>query len=309
MRERNLVILAAGIGSRFKGGVKQLFSVGPCGEGIMEYSIYDAVDVGFNRVVFILRREILDQFNQEMGNRIRTFCESRGVEMVCVFQDMNALPMGYTCPENRVKPWGTGHALLSCFGAVHDGFVVINADDYYGREAFELMYRFLEELPEHSQDSYALAGFLLRNTLSDNGGVTRGVCRVDRSGMLVSIRETRNIIKAEDGIFADTADGVLPLEGNTPVSMNMWAFTPDVLEKLEARFGYFLEKNIQIPNSEFILPTEIGGMLRSGKTKVRVMNTGGSWFGMTYQADIPEVRQTLRNLSDRGVYPVPLMGK
>lgn len=309
MREKTLVILAAGIGSRFKGGVKQLFSVGPCGESIMEYSIYDALAAGFNRVVFILRREILDQFNQEMGNRIRAFCESRGVEMVCVFQDMNCLPSGYICPEDRVKPWGTGHALLSCKGAIHGGFVVINADDFYGRAAYELMSGFLDSLPEDSEGVYGLAGFLLKNTLSDNGGVTRGVCRADRSGMLVSIRETKNIIKAEDGIFADTAEGMLPLDGNTPVSMNMWAFTPDVLEKLDARFSYFLEKNLNVSNAEFIIPTEIGGMLRSGKTRVHVLKASGSWFGMTYSADIPGVRQTLRSLSDEGVYPVPLLGK
>lgn len=308
MREKNLVILAAGIGSRFKGGVKQLFSVGPCGEGIMEYSIYDALAVGFNRVVFILRREILDQFNQEMGNRIRRFCESKGVEMVCVFQDMKSLPAGYVCPEDRVKPWGTGHALLSCIGAVNSGFAVINADDYYGREAFQLMSSFLDTLPEDSQGVYSLAGFLLRNTLSDNGGVTRGLCKADEKGMLVNICETRNIMKANGGIYAGSVEGE-PLEGDTPVSMNMWAFTPDVLEKLEQRFAGFLAENVNVNTAEFILPTEIGGMLNEGLVKVHVLPASGTWFGMTYQADIPIVRQTLQQLSDAGVYPVPLMGK
>lgn len=301
--EKSLVILAAGIGSRFRGGVKQLQGVGPCGESIMEYSVYDAIEAGFNRVVFIIRRDIQALFEQAVGNRIRAYCEGRGVEVVCAFQDMQLLPGGFVCPVERKKPWGTGHALLSCVGVLQGGFVVINADDYYGKEAYRLMFRFLDQLEEGSRGSYALAGFPLQNTLSKNGGVTRGLCRMDAEWNLTSIRETKSIMCDALGAYVQTPEGRIPLEGATPVSMNMWAFTPDILTHLEARFVRFLAQEGEKPDSEFLIPSQVGQMLEDGQIHVRVIPTPGQWFGMTYSADTPSVQAALAAMTQEGIYP------
>lgn len=304
MREKNLVILAAGIGSRFKGGIKQLQPVGPAGECIMEYSIYDALEAGFNRVVFIIRREIEPLFNEAIGDRLRRICQARGVEMVCVYQDLTDLPGGLVCPEGRTKPWGTGHALLSCRGALHGGFAVINADDFYGKEAYRLMSEFLDDLPQDSQGVYGLAGFRLGNTLSDNGGVTRGLCRTDDDGMLAGIRETKHLVPWQGGAGVRTDAGVDPVDADTPVSMNLWAFTPDVLDRLQEQFLSFLtEGGLTAPDSEFLIPIQIGGMIADGQAKVRVLPTGGKWFGMTYADDTPAVRSALAQMTEQGLYP------
>lgn len=308
MKEKNLVILAAGIGSRFKGGIKQLQSVGPGGECIMEYSIFDAMEAGFNRIVFIIRKDIEELFEQAIGSRVRENCAKRGVEVVCTFQEKKDLPGGFVCPEDRVKPWGTGHALLSCQGMLRGGFVVINADDYYGKEAYQLMAKFLDQLPEGSRDTYALAGFPLQNTLSKYGGVTRGLCRMDPWWNLSSIRETKHIMCDELGAYVETPDGRIPLNGTTPVSMNMWAFTPDILDHLQAHFIDFLGENLNEPKSEFLIPTEIGKMLDDGSVTVRVVPTPGQWFGMTYSADTPAVCSALASMAERGIYPNPLFG-
>lgn len=305
-REKSLVILAAGIGTRFKGGIKQLQNVGPSGECIMDYSIYDALEAGFNRVVFIIRRDIQQIFDEAIGNRIRCICADRGVEMLCAYQEKENLPGGYVCPENRQKPWGTGQALLSCKGLLHGGFVVINADDYYGKDAFCQMSEFLDTLPENSTGTYALAGFLLANTLSDHGGVTRGLCRTDDKGLLTCIRETKKIMKSSEGPYVETPDGVRRFGADVPVSMNMWAFTPDVLEKLEARFVAFLSAGLNDPRSEFLIPTEIGGMLATGDAEVKVLSTPSRWFGMTYSEDTPAVREALAQMAADGIYPNPL---
>lgn len=304
MKQKILVILAAGIGSRYKGGVKQLQDVGPCGECIMDYSIYDALEAGFNRIVFIIRHDIEDLFNEMIGNRIRKVCAQRGVEMVCAYQEKKCLPGGFVCPEDRAKPWGTGHALLSCKGLLNGGFVVINADDYYGKEAYQLMSRFLDALPENSTGSYALAGFRLANTLSDNGGVTRGLCRTDEQGSLTFIRETKKIRKSEQGPYIETPEGVVHLDGECPVSMNMWAFTPDVLDRLEERFIQFLGTGLNDQKSEFLIPTEIGGML--GAVQVKVLPTASQWFGMTYADDTPVVQQAFAQMTQEGIYSTPL---
>lgn len=306
-KEKSLVILAAGIGSRFQGGVKQLQGVGPCGESIMEYSIYDAIEAGFHRIVFIIRRDIQTLFEQTIGSRIRAYCEGRGVEVVCAFQDMGRLPGGFVCPAERKKPWGTGHALLSCVDVLQGGFVVINADDYYGKEAYRIMFHFLDQLEEGSRDSYALAGFPLQNTLSKNGGVTRGLCRLDGQGNLTGIRETKNIMCDSLGAYVQTLDGRLPLEGTNPVSMNMWAFTPDILEHLNRRFIRFLEKEGEKPDSEFLIPSQVGQLLEDKQIHVRVIPTPGQWFGMTYSADAPSVRAALAAMTEDGFYPEPLL--
>lgn len=302
-KEKNLVILAAGLGTRFKGGVKQLQSVGPGGECIMEYSIYDALEAGFNRIVFIIRHDIEELFNQAIGDRVRANCAKRGVEVVCAYQEKEDLPGGFVCPETRVKPWGTGHALLSCRGLLRGGFVVINADDYYGKEAFVKLSRFLDEA---EGGVYALAGFLLENTLSDNGTVTRGLCRADEEGWLLSIRETKYIAKTPDGPAVETADGPVALDGKTPVSMNMWGFTLDILDRLEGRFVEFLKENLNREGAEFLLPTEVGGMLTDDGVRVKVLPASDRWFGMTYAADTPAVQASLRKMTDEGIYPTSL---
>ena len=304
-KEKSLVILAAGIGSRFKVGVKQLESVGPSGECIMEYSIYDALEAGFNRIVFIIRRDIQELFDRAIGDRIRAVCVQRGVEVVCAYQEKQDLPGGYVCPEDRVKPWGTGHALLSCKGLLHGGFAVINADDYYGKEAYRQMSELLDELGEDSKGVYGLAGFLLANTLSDNGGVTRGLCSRDEKGYLTGISETKQIQKSPDGPCVHAEEGLRLIDGLTPVSMNMWAFTPDVLELLEAQFVDFLRRNLNEQDSEFLLPIFIGDMLSQG-VQVKVVPIDGQWFGMTYSADTLAVRQALQKMTDEGSYPNPL---
>ena len=306
MREKNLVIMAAGIGSRFKGGVKQLQSVGPMGECIMEYSIYDAIEAGFNRIVFIIREDIEELFNEAIGDRIRKVCAKRNVEMLCVYQDLQDLPEGFTCPPDRTKPWGTGHAVLACREKVKTAFTVINADDFYGKDAFFKMAEFLDDLPENSGSSYGLAGFLLENTLSENGGVTRGLCFTDEEGYLTGIDETRNIVKTEKGPAVISDSGTRYIDGKTPASMNMWAFTPDVLLKLEDKFKEFLKEGIREPKSEFLIPIEVGKMAEKGEVKVKVIPSSGRWFGMTFSEDLPEVRSAIAAMSAEGSYRTPL---
>ena len=303
--EKNLVILAAGIGSRFKTGIKQLQSVGPSGECIMEYSIYDALEAGFNRIVFIIRRDIQDLFDQVIGDRIRKICEARGIEMVCAYQEKDNLPGGYVCPEHRAKPWGTAHAVLSCKGLIHGGFVVINADDYYGKEAYRHMAALLDWLGPESRGVYGLAGFLLENTLSDNGGVTRGLCQRDAQGLLTQIEETKQVKKSNDGPYVETEEGIRLLDGKTPVSMNMWAFTPDVLDLMEEEFLAFLETELDAADSEFLIPNFIGKVLGRG-IRVYVPPINGRWFGMTYSADTPAVQLALKKMTEEGLYPDPL---
>lgn len=304
--EKNLVILAAGIGSRFKDGVKQLKSVGPAGECIMDYSIYDALEAGFTRIVFIIRKDIEELFNELIGNRIRRICSERGAEMICVYQEKQDLPEGFVCPADRAKPWGTGHALLSCRGTLQGGFVVINADDYYGKEAYHQMSRFLDDLEADAKGQYALAGFRLQNTLSQHGGVTRGLCSVSREGYLTSILETKKIQLTPNGAGVMEPEGMRYIDGDTPVSMNMWAFTPDVLERLENNFAAFLSSGgLEAPNSEFLIPTEIGAMLEQNVT-VKVLPIDEQWFGMTFAEEAQMVRDAMAHMTQEGKYPTPL---
>ena len=307
MKEKNLVIMAAGIGSRFKGGVKQLQSVGPMGECIMEYSIYDAIAAGFNRIVFIIRKDIEALFNEAIGDRIRKVCEERKVEMLCVYQDLADLPDGFLCPQDRTKPWGTGHAVLACREKIKGSFTVINADDFYGKEAYRLMADFLDSLPEGSAGSYGLAGFLLENTLSDNGGVTRGLCSVNEIGELTAINETPNLTKTEKGPAVADAQGIRYICGKTPASMNMFAFTQDIFVKLEEKFRMFLDEGgIDDPKSEFLIPVEIGKMIEQQEIKVKVIPTSGRWFGMTFSEDLPKVKAAIAEMSGNGEYKSPL---
>lgn len=306
-KEKNLVVLAAGIGSRFKGGVKQLQSVGPSGECIMDYSVHDAIEAGFNRIVFIIRHDIEQLFNEAIGNRIRSICRGKGVEMVCAYQDIRNLPDGFVCPADRRKPWGTGHALLSCKGMLHGGFAVINADDYYGKEAYRLMSDFLDRLEPDSQGVYGLVGFRLRNTLSENGGVTRGLCATDDNDMLTRITETKNIVKVGQDAGVEIHQQMMHLDGDMPVSMNMWAFTPDLLDRLEEQFAGFLgDGGLEAPDSEFLIPIQIGKMIEQKDIQVKVLSTSDRWFGMTYADDVPAVRKAMEAMARAGIYPNPL---
>ncbi len=294
-----LVIMAAGIGSRFGGGIKQLAPVGPNGEIIMDYSIHDAIAAGFNKVVFIIRRDLEKDFKEIIGNRIEKL-----VKVEYAFQEKENLPGGFTTPEERTKPWGTGHAILSCKGIVKEPFLVINADDYYGKEAFVKIHDYLVSSDaQNNPYAFCMAGFILKNTLSDNGGVTRGVCKVNADNMLVDVTETSDIEK--DGAGAKTPAG--PIDANSYVSMNMWGLSPEFIDGLEEKFIEFLS-NVKEGDykCEFLLPAIIDDMIKSGKATVKVLPTNDKWFGVTYKEDAPVVIASIKKLVEDGVYPEKL---
>lgn len=302
-----LVIMAAGIGSRYGGGVKQLEPVGPTGEIIMDYSIHDAIDAGFNKIVFIIRRDIEADFREIIGDRVEALCARLGVEVAYAFQEKDDLPSGCSFSGVRQKPWGTGQAVWACRDVLHEPFAVINADDYYGKEAFRQLHRFLLDYsPEHA-NRFALAGFVLSNTLSENGGVTRGICRV-KDGMLVGVTETKNIITYEGGAAVDHKDGtVTVLDPASHVSMNMWALTPEFIAALEDGFRSFLQADPEVlATTEFLLPIFIDRLLQQGKITVEVHPTSDSWFGVTYREDKPYVAASFRKLIEQGVYHADL---
>lgn len=290
-----LVIMAAGIGSRFGGGIKQLEPVGPNGEIIMEYSIHDALEAGFNEVVFIIRKDLEDYFRKMIGDKTQKRCK-----VSYAFQELSNLPNGFTAPPERTKPWGTGQAVLSCKGIVDVPFVIINADDYYGKEAFVKMHDFLLNT---TPGKYCGAGFILKNTLSENGGVTRGICTLDEDGTLVDIVETSNIVKTENGA---EADGKV-LDVDSYVSMNMWGVTPDYIQLLEDGFIKFLS-NVKEGDlkAEFLVPIYMDELIKSGKVSVKMLETNDKWFGITYKDDKPAVTAALTALHKSGAYPEKL---
>ena len=293
-----LVIMAAGIGSRFGGGIKQLEPVGPNGEIIMDYSIYDAMEAGFDQIVFIIRRDIEADFREVIGDRIEAVCAKRGVEVCYAFQSMTDIPAGNAVPEGRTKPWGTGQAVLTAKGIVKCPFAVINADDYYGKEAFVKLHDFLCQAGD--ADSYCMAGFILKNTLSENGGVTRGICQVDDDGYLTDVVETRDIVKTADGA---EVNGVA-VDSESYVSMNMWGLRPEFMEVLDRGFVEFFQTAVpENPlKAEYLLPIYIGQLLREGKVSVKVLETKDKWFGVTYREDKPAVVESFRQLIAAGVY-------
>lgn len=300
-----LLIMAAGIGSRFGGGIKQLEPVGLNDEIIMDYSVHDAIRAGFNKIIFVIRKEIEEDFRRRIGNRIQCVCDRMGVEVAYAFQDMRAIPSGCCVPEGRVKPWGTGQAVLAAKELIQEPFMVINADDYYGKNAYPMLHDWL--IQPHEDNAIAMVGFSLKNTLSENGGVTRGLCKVvPPHSHVVDVVETRNIVKTAQGA---EADGVA-LDLDTLVSMNMWGFpakpgcAPHFLKVLEENFEVFFreEVNSNPLKAEYLLPTLIGGMLRKNECTLRVLPSADQWFGVTYKEDKAAVMESFRQLIEAGMY-------
>lgn len=293
--------MAAGIGSRFGKGIKQLEPVGPGGEIIMDYSIHDALEAGFDRVVFIIRRDLEEDFREIIGNRIEKICP-----VAYAFQEKDNLPAGFTCPADRKKPWGTGQAVLSCKDIVKEPFLVINADDYYGKEGFRLAHDFLVKNADKG-NAFCMPGFILKNTLSENGAVTRGVCQVGKDGYLKAVIETGGLVHMGDGAGVEEDGKVAPIDPQSIVSMNMWALTPDFFKELEKEFVTFLA-NVKEGDlkAEYLLPAVIDGMIKKGTATVEVLTTHDRWFGVTYQEDKYAVIDSFKKLHADGVYTEPL---
>lgn len=301
MKKTTLVILAAGLGSRFGGGIKQLEPVGPGGEIIMEYSIHDALEAGFNKVVFIIRKDLEKDFKEVIGNKIEKI-----TEVAYAYQALSDIPEGFEVPEGRTKPWGTGQALLCCKGIVNEPFVVINADDYYGKEGFRNIHAYLTS-EERSEKDFCMTGFVLGNTLSENGGVTRGICQMDDGGYLTGVKETKHVVKTETGAAVETAEGLIPVDNEGLVSMNMWGLTPEFIDVLENDFPNFLAA---IPDgdlmAEYLLPTIIDQLIQSKSARVAVLKSSDTWFGVTYKEDKAYVMEAFEKLIADGVYPKKL---
>ncbi|RIJ47878.1 nucleotidyltransferase [Maribellus luteus] len=294
-----LLILAAGMGSRF-GGLKQVEPVGPNGEAIIDYTIYDAIRAGFGKVVFIIRESFAEAFKEKFDKKL----EGK-IEVDYVYQELDMLPEGYTLPEGREKPWGTAHAILVAKGAVKEPFCALNADDFYGKNAYKVMADFLTSSTDDSE--YSMVGYQLRNTLSDHGSVSRGLCEVDKNSNLVKIVETTKIFKKEEAAYSVEEDGSeKPLTGNESASMNIWGFKPTIFATLEKRFVDFLETEISKPKSEMFIPSVVFDLISDGEASVKVLEADSPWFGVTYKEDKPLVVNKIRNLIDAGEYPEKL---
>lgn len=293
-----LFVLAAGMGSRY-GGLKQLDGLGPSGETIMDYSIYDAIRAGFGKIVFVIRKD----FEQDFRDKVLSKYEGH-IPTELVFQAKTDLPEGFTCPEERVKPWGTNHAVLMGKDVIREPFCVINADDFYGRDAFAVMGKHLAELPEGSENDYSMVGFRVSNTLSENGAVARGVCSKDADENLTTVVERTEIMRVDGPVCYKDEDGKwVAIEDNTPVSMNMWGFTPDYFKYSEESFVNFLQQNIDKPKAEFFIPLVVNELITTGRANVKVLDTTAVWFGVTYAADRQDTVDKIQALVDAGEYP------
>lgn len=301
MEKPVLVIMAAGMGSRY-GGLKQIDPVDDEGHIIMDFSMYDARKAGFEKVVFIIKKENEKDFRESVGDRI-----SKYMEVSYVFQDVNDIPDGYAVPEGRTKPWGTGHAILSCRDVVDSSFAVINADDYYGAEAFKLIYDYLAAHGDDEKYRYTMVGYKLGNTVTDNGHVARGICDMNECGELVAIHERTRIEKRNGGIAYTEDDGEtwIPVSEDTIVSMNMWGFTNSILKELKDRFPAFLDRGLEENpvKCEYFLPAVVSRLLEEDKAKVAVLASADKWYGMTYKEDKPVVAAAIQKMKDEGVYP------
>lgn len=295
-----LFVLAAGMGSRY-GGLKQLDGVGPSGETIMDYSIYDAVHAGFGKLVFVIRKSFEKDFREKI---VKKYEHRIPVELV--FQDLDNLPEGFSVPEGREKPWGTNHAVMMGKDVIHEPFAVINADDFYGRESYKILADYLSALNE-TRNQYCMVGYRVGNTLSESGTVARGICETDAEGYLTGVVERTQVMRIDGEVkYKDENDQWISIPDNTPVSMNMWGFTPDYFEYSEKYFVEFLKKNIQNPKAEFFIPLVVNELIVNNTAKVKVLDTPSKWFGVTYAEDRPEVVAKLQQLVNDGVYPSPL---
>ncbi|MBO5205183.1 MAG: nucleotidyltransferase [Prevotella sp.] len=299
-----LLLLAAGMGSRY-GGLKQLDGLGPNGETIMDYSIYDAIQAGFGKIVFVIRKD----FEQEFRDKVLSKYEGHIPAELC-FQALDKLPEGFTCPEGRVKPWGTNHAVMMAKDAIKEPFCVINCDDFYNRDAFMAIGKFLANLPEGAKGDYAMVGFRVGNTLSENGSVARGVCGKDANDNLTDVVERTEIMRVDGEIkYKDENGEWQPVGGeNVPVSMNMWGFTPDYFEHSESYFKEFLSdpKDMENLKAEFFIPLMVDKLINDGTATLKVLDTTSKWFGVTYAADRQSVVDKIQSLVDNGTYPAKL---
>jgi NDP-sugar pyrophosphorylase family protein len=294
-----LLVLAAGMGSRY-GGNKQLDQVGPSGETIIDYSIYDAKRAGFGKVVFVIRRDIEEQFKETFVIRLK-----KVIEIDYVFQELGNLPEGHTVPEGRLKPWGTSHAILVTEHKIKEPFGVINADDYYGVDSFNVLYDFLTN--DKTESNFCIVGYRLGNTLSEHGHVNRGICKVSSDGLLEQIVETRGIEKKPDGIYAPDADGAIrQYTGDEIVSMNLFGFKPSCYRYLNIEFSNFLRERISDPKAELDIPTSLDKFVKKGEITIQVLMSSSHWFGVTYREDKPFVVESIRKMVDKGVYPEKL---
>jgi len=294
-----LLILAAGMGSRF-GGLKQVEPVGPNGEAIIDYSIFDAIRAGFGKVVFIIRESFADAFKEKFDKKLKG-----KIEVEYVYQELDMLPDGFTLPEGREKPWGTAHAILVAKDVIKEPFCALNADDFYGRNAYEVMARFLTS--SETPNEYSMVGYQLKNTLSDFGSVSRGICEVDESHHLKKIVETTKILKKDNKVVSIENDGTeKELTGNENVSMNIWGFTPTVFASLEEKFSAFLAAEMHNPKSEMYIPSVVFEMIEENKATVKVLEADSPWFGVTYKEDKPFVVEKINLLIQQGEYPEKL---
>lgn len=296
-----LFVLAAGMGSRY-GGLKQLDGLGPNGETIMDYSIFDAIRGGFGKIVFVIRKDFEKDFREKIISKYENH-----IPVELVFQSITDLPYGYTCPEGRTKPWGTNHAVLMGKDVINEPFAVINADDFYGRDAFQVMGKWLSNLTPESKNVYSMVGFRVCNTLSENGSVARGVCETDDNNLLTGVVERTEILRVDGTIcFKNEEGGWTSVAENTPVSMNLWGFTPDYFEYSEACFKEFLKANSTNLKAEFFIPLLVNDLIVEKKATVEVLDTTAKWFGVTYAADRQSVVDKIQSLVDAGEYPSKL---
>lgn len=301
MQEPTLVVLAAGMGSRF-GGLKQITAVDDHGHAIIDFSLFDAYRAGFRKVAFIIKHEIEEDFKNAVGRRMEKYFDVK-----YIFQQLDMLPEGYTVPEGRVKPWGTAHAVLCCKGVVEGPFAVINADDYYGRSAYQKLYDFLTG--EREENEHAMVAYLLKNTVTENGSVARGVCQVE-NGYLTDVVERTKIFKdGENGRYTEDGETFYPLSGEVPVSMNCWAFSASMMQELADDFPAWLDANLPVnpAKCEYFLPFVANDMIKTGKGKVKVLSCDEAWYGVTYKEDMEGVVSAIKKLRAEGVYPEAML--
>lgn len=296
-KDITLVILAAGMGSRF-GGLKQIEPMGPNGEFIIDYSVYDAIKVGFNKIVFLIKRENYDLFKETIGARVEPYIKTE-----YAFQELNNLPLGYTLPSDRVKPLGTAHAVLCCKEKVHENFAMINSDDFYGRDAFIKAYEYLSKVDESSSE-YGMIGYKVANTLTENGSVKRGVCNVDNNGYLTNLTESK-VERVNNEIIASPLDGskAFTVKDDDTVSMNFLLFTPSIFNYIEEGFPEFFDNNKDnLLTAEYLIPDVLSNLIKNNKASTKVIPTSANWYGVTYKEDTPGVKKAIQNLVDNHEY-------